>query len=159
GTEELFERARHRGVTVVWIDANAPHAWQRLDPGRGLPGRSADGRAQPDGSGSRAHVGEVVRQLLEVPSPQPPPGPHSPRRRADSLARFYREGQPRWRLAVAWTLFRDLAADRAWRFPELRVREFEEAVLQEWPRLPGAAHGSDAEQPAATSVAEIVDRL
>ena len=62
GTEETFDEALNRGVTVAWIDADAPHQWQLLDPATPLP-RASDGQhVAPDDSGSADVLRKWVRQ-------------------------------------------------------------------------------------------------
>jgi hypothetical protein len=61
GTEETFDEARSRGVTVAWIDAHAPHQWRLLDAATPLPRVPAGQRVTPDGSGSADSLRQLVR--------------------------------------------------------------------------------------------------
>ncbi len=151
GTEETLDDAQRRGVPVVWIDAQAPHAWQWLKPGQIPLIADSDGRAVPDGSGSQANVQRVVQESLAVPVPAEQDGEsgtadhaEEPRR---NLQRFYLEHQPRRTWSVVWRVFRDILGDSKFRRVSLSVKGFEAAVLDDWP------------EKSATPVARIVNTL
>jgi hypothetical protein len=71
GTEETFAEARRRGVPVVWVDAQAPHAWQLVSPSIPYDGANAGVRARPSGDMDLAVLGTIVREILDVPFPKP----------------------------------------------------------------------------------------
>lgn len=137
GTEETLDEARRHGVPVIWVDAQAPHAWQRIDSSLPLSAGSGD-RAIPDGSGTPDTIRQVVRGLLAVPEPPPSQTQKEPTEAQaettrQGLERFYAEKKPKRSWAVLWKAFRDSVADSS--FPKVRVAipPFEQAVISEWP--------------------------
>ena len=154
GTEETLDEARGRGVPVVWIDARAPHAWQLLITASPVAQPELGTRATPDGSGNSEVVRDWVRAALDLPKDSGH-RQHSTntdeiltdeerRRRLDS---FYCERRPRFKIALAWTIFRDIVGDRKWPQVQFYIPPFEKAVEDEWPQ--------DRSSPIATLVNDL----
>jgi hypothetical protein len=143
GTEETLDEAGRKGVPIILIDARAPHGWQVLTSSapavRPAPGAAA--------STVVSALEEVVREALEVPDAK---SNHSGRHASGegtTIGDFLDESQMRINTAPWWTLFRDVVGNGMLRLPVLRVTEYEQAALKEWPRNQTAPH------------ARIIDRL
>jgi hypothetical protein len=154
GTEETFDEARSRGLSVAWIDAHEPQRWQLLDAATPLPRVPGDERVVPDGSGSGDSLRRWVREALELPRPRDDETTkdktsghenHIHPRRALEL--FYAEHRPRWSLAVFWKILQQVVADTRWPKVTTKVEDFEEAVTPKWPK------------DRSTPVARLVDYL
>jgi hypothetical protein len=150
GTEETFDEARSRGVTVVWIDAQVPHPWQLLDAATPLP-RVPDGeRVVPKDTGSADALRKWVREALELPAPpQESTGKAHAKGRdpRQALEQFYAEHRPRWTLAVFWKLFQQAVGDGKLPKVKFSLEDFEEGVRREWPK------------DRSTPIAQLVDTL
>lgn len=140
GTEETFAEARRMGVPVIWIDAHAPHSWQHLDVTAIEPQGEEGERAVPKPGSNFEGVKKAVQELLALPEPtMDDAGTGAVRSEPQlgnrvMLASYYAERKPRLNPAVLWRWFRDLIGDGKWSFAGVRVQDFEEAVLSEWPR-------------------------
>jgi len=150
GTEETFDEARSRGVTVVWIDAHANHQWQLLDAATPLPRVPAGERVAPDGSGTADALRKWVREALELPrlsEDETKKDEHKAIDPRQALEQFYAEERPRRNLAVAWKAFQQVVGDSQWPKVTTKLEDFEEAVSQEWPK------------DQSTPIARLVDTL
>jgi hypothetical protein len=136
GTEEAFEDAVRRDIPVVWIDAHEPHGWELLEAGSSFPIRHGGKRRQPDGSASFSQLRERVRQILKVPEAAHTAGKKdrgTTKDPAKAVKDFYAERLPRRTPGMAWKAFRQLVADACWPRISLRVPQFEETAIKEWP--------------------------
>jgi hypothetical protein len=151
GTTETLDAARRQGIPVIWIDARAPHAWQRMDSNTRLPD-DTETRAVPDGSGTPDIIRNLVWELLELPDPHIPDGHKSafsrrPERTRPSLENYYAQKKPRMTRAVFWKAFQSIVGDSSFPRINFRIGPFEQAVLDDWP------------MDQSTPVAAMVDRL
>ena len=152
GTEDTFAMARQGGVPVVWIDAQAPHAWQLVGPSdEYVPQRHGE-RAVPSG-GTIDALRKMVHDMLDLPYPQPRAstprrkGAHAragkSRRREDprayrqelveALKQFYAERKRRIAFGpMAWTFFRSFIGYGRPGLRSFRIPDFEQEVVAEW---------------------------
>lgn len=136
----LLEHARHGGIPALAIDA--PSGQWRWFGSSNLATEEA--------------LREAVTEALLVPTPPPvgkhhapvvtPPGPKpladplhkashtSPEQPIRELKRFYSEPQPKYNWAIFWRIFRDVVADLDPKWVSTKVKPFEDAVLDDWPR-------------------------
>jgi hypothetical protein len=140
GTEEIFDEARGRGMTVVWIDAHEPQKWRLLDVDTPLPNVPEGQRATPQSPSSSDDLRGCVREVIELPLPRTDAasnerqhaairGTH-PRR---ALQDFYHERQRRWSVFVLWKMFVRAVGDSKPPKVRFRVDYFEESTAADWP--------------------------
>lgn len=147
GTVDTLRQAVEFDVPVLWIDARAPFGWRMLrrredldcltDAG-GCPVASASGDTPYEPPRMRAAIaGIVVEELGMLPDAQ--------EERAH-LGDYLSERRPRFNLAFAWKLFRDLLDRGELRMPPLRVRDYVGQIQDDWPvESPAAAPPRSAE--------------
>lgn len=131
GTEETFDEAKRRGVTIVWIDARNPRTWQLIDAAAPSFTAPAGQRVTPDGSGTLEKVRTWVRESLDVPHAAS--GGANREDPKSNLLRFYDERQPKRSFAIVWNVFRNLFGDSKVRTVSLAVAPFEEDTKADWP--------------------------
>ncbi len=182
GTVHALRDALHYNVPVLWVDALDPQRWQclrRLEELEALRGPHRYAPAQDESIAPDAHPGNlaaivqaIVRGELGVPEDREP-GDHghagAAARRASPLAearQYFREHKPWLKLALAWSLFRDLVAPEG---PNPGPRpspsakgSYVDQISEEWPVSAGdllpAEDGSAAKAPSRVQ-AWINDRL
>jgi hypothetical protein len=152
GTEEIFDAAIARGVPVIWIDAQAPHAWQIVDAEHPLPTAERGVRATPSATSEAGAIQRAVASLLELPQPVAAPPETSVADRSKNEARehlkaFFGERKPAYSLAMPWGIFQALVGDSRRPSVQLKVPGFERSVEDEWPR------------DRSTPIASVVDNL
>ncbi|WP_146119117.1 hypothetical protein [Blastopirellula marina] len=116
GTEETLADAQQAGIPVIWIHAEAGHAWRLLDPSVAWGELKKEDEPQ-EGQGDFDELGTRIETVLGLP--QIASGKHEAK--VDSshkhLANFYREKNPGWKLSVGWKAFRDILGD--FKFPRV----------------------------------------
>ena len=150
GTEETFAEARRRGVSVVWVDAQAPHAWQLVSPSIPYDGAKSGVRTRPSGDMDIAALATSVREILDVPFPKPadhppvhPEAKGKRRKHVDgnayrrelikTLKQFYAERKRRIAFGpLVWALFGNAVAEFRMRAKGIVPPDFEKMFAPEW---------------------------
>ena len=159
GTEDTFNEARSRGVTVAWIDAKDPTNWQLLDAATPLPRVVATGELRRARwlRLRRSELAKLVREVLELPKlaedtkkeSHDTREPHDKRIDArEGLKMFYAEHRSvRLHWTVFWKLFVQIIGDGKWPKVRFRLDDFEGGVMEDWP------------EDRSTPIAAMIDRL
>jgi hypothetical protein len=119
GTHETLREALASGVSVLWMDAHAPHATQLLKTKADLP-NSDVGRCVPRAGGA-PDLAPVINAILEPPAETKEPsfGNHS--RTPDLRRAYFCETWPKRNPWFVWKMFRDLISSFRFRVPKFRV--------------------------------------
>jgi hypothetical protein len=133
GTFHRIREALGFRIPVVWIDARKEHGVKLLREVDNLPksdGEEPDEKFQTE----LANVlQEVVDRLLAPPGKKRSGDGNGDE---DLRAKFLRERQPGWNVAVLWKVFRDLASGEPGallgRVLEVKVGDFEQSIEGEW---------------------------
>ncbi len=128
GTEQTFKEARLLGVPVVWIDAYSPHTWRIVDSARPLPIPDPRDRQIPNPPDDNGTIRATVSSLLLLPSID-----SSDRKRRSRVDDYYSERKPDRNVALLWTLLQDVLGKLRRPRLSMRVKDFEDAVIDEWP--------------------------
>ena len=139
GTVATLRRALQVSMPVVWVDARAPHAWCLLREPSDLAAAGKDNGGTVHGETNRDDLGAVVREILDLPSPDPNAVDGGQDLVVAHCERYFKERRPRWNFAVAWRVFRQLHGTGRLRLPPLRVQAFEQAAATDWPVTPDVA--------------------
>lgn len=135
GTVDSLQEAMTYHVPVLWIDAAAPHDWCVLRSDKDLPCPGGPERCRP--KKEAVSLAEAVRQVVvstvEYPLESEALAEFRRRPSAESGLAYFSRKKPRWNLAAAWKLFRNLVGDNRIKGQSLRVGDFEEAVAPDWP--------------------------
>lgn len=136
GTEHTLDIARGLGLPTIWVDAYAPHRWQIVSNSSPMPACVEGKRSEPTMPGTRAALRRLVRSLLKAPAPIQPDTKHStvPAHPLRAIADFYAEKRPGRNPAFLWKLFRNAVGGSGWPMPRLKLKGFEQSVIEDWPR-------------------------
>jgi hypothetical protein len=137
GLDVLLRDAVQARIPVLWLDPSAPSGWllartdAELERAPSMAGPAGVcGAEAPDWAGLRA----LVDEILDLPATMGP-ATHldHPAQRESLFACYRKERRPRLNLAIAWRVFRELHGAHRLRLPPLRVPDFEQAALRDWP--------------------------
>ncbi|EGV16135.1 hypothetical protein [Thiocapsa marina] len=143
GLDALIHDAVQARIPVLWLDPRAPAGWllvrTHAELGRvpSLAGPAGVCVAEaPDWTG----LGALVDEILDLP-PTMGPATHldHPAHRESLFDCYRKERRPVLNLAIAWRVFRELHGAHRLRVPPLRVPDFEQAALRDWPDAPDVA--------------------
>ena len=153
GTVQTLQEALAYHVPVVWIDAIAPHPWQLLSPANALACAIGPSRCVPAPASAELERDEL-RQRVEaaltppglsdstprltsigrlVASIKAPMSGHAELVEPDLRETFFGERKPALNWWLFWKFFRDLVGSHRFRLQPLRIKDFEEAIADEWP--------------------------
>jgi len=137
GTVGTLRDAIRDRIPVLLVDACAPHGWVLVRRQSELAQAEVCSEASREAAGTPPNwegLSALVSEILDLPAEDPKRNaPHGADGGEDCCLAYFRERQPRWNLAVAWRIFRDLLGSHRWRRPPLRVPDFEEASRRDWP--------------------------
>jgi len=162
GTIQTMHEAIHYQVPVLWIDAVAPHHWQLMREENEIPPFSATSRPSPPATTASTWAGlaGVVSEVLEWPPADDDADHRNPQPSGEGDLRkiYFAETRPRCNPAPFWKIFRGLAGDRRWRLPSLRVADFVQSTVAEWPIFDDRHQGSETTSAASETAAEWTNR-
>jgi hypothetical protein len=141
GTVETLHDAVHYNVPVLWIDADAPHAWQLLQEPDDLRCLEGDDRCVPRGAHpadpaeARQLIANAVRGIAreEIALPTASADTEQAQGTPSQALRYFLESKPRVNLAFTWKLFRDAVGSFKLRLPQILVPDFEAQIRDDWP--------------------------
>lgn len=143
GTVDTLRDAIRDRIPVLVIDACAPHGWVLVRSQSELAkvavcaeAPRGGGAVPADWDGLRALVWEILDLPQDDPEVEPEDGTEGCKACCEQ---YFEERRPRWNLAVAWRVFRELHGSHRLRLPSLRVPDFEQATLRDWPDSPDVA--------------------
>jgi hypothetical protein len=110
GTEDILREALRMNISIVWIDARAPHGWMVLaDTGR-LPAPGSDERYKPTGITDFTILIGAIDRIIGIPGSDGRQG----RTGIQRLTDFYAERYPRPNPAILWKLFGMMLGKDKW---------------------------------------------
>lgn len=132
GTEHVLDEAALSGIPMVVVDASHPHEYRVVAGAH--PERSAADPRQHGGITIEA----VVMDGLELPRADGQVAAN----RGFAVRQFLNERQRSVNVAPWWKAFSGLVGGGGWTPISPRIRDYEEAVTDEWPRSQSSPHAS-----------------